>query len=386
MKIEQIDINSLIPYARNAKLHSVSQINAVASSIKEFGFNNPVLIDDNNNIIAGHCRVLASERLNLSNIPCIRLNHLDKNAKKAYLIADNRLAETGDGWDLEMLQLELESIEFNEFKNFNLDNFEFDVKITNQENHNSLKEELLEDKYEETEKFQEKWQVELGQLWRLGKHLLLCGNSSEKNNIEKILEQKADICLTDPPYSINMSQGFSENLNKSSSIKPKQYKDAWDKERPLKEHFNLILNSAKLSLIFGGNYFADILPQSKHWIVWDKNNALPTASKCELIWTNHISRTNIEKYTYTQSGYAQKCKEERFHPTQKPKELLKEILLDYSKKENIIFDPFAGSGSTLLACEDVDMIFRGIELEPKYIGVTLERYYDLTEIKPELIK
>lgn len=128
MKIEQLNVDELIPYARNAKLHNDAQVASLAGSIKEFGFNNPVLIDNEGSIIAGHGRVLAARKLKLKTVPCIRLSHLNENQKRAYIIADNRLSETGGGWDRELLEMELKDIDFGDFKNFSLDDlgdFEF---------------------------------------------------------------------------------------------------------------------------------------------------------------------------------------------------------------------------------------------------------------------
>jgi ParB-like chromosome segregation protein Spo0J len=121
MKIEQLKLTELIPYANNAKLHDDAQVASIAGSIKQFGFNNPVLIDKDGGIIAGHGRVLAARKLELDKVPCIRLGHLTENQKRAYIIADNRLAETGGGWDRDMLKIELEDIDFGEFDNFTMD-------------------------------------------------------------------------------------------------------------------------------------------------------------------------------------------------------------------------------------------------------------------------
>lgn len=137
MKIEQIATDKLIPYARNAKKHDASQVKSIAGSIKEFGFNNPVLIDKANGIIAGHGRVLAAEKLGLKEVPCIRLGHLTENQKRAYILADNRLAEMGGGWDMEMLRLELDEIDFGELDDFNLDDLgDFEFPEINKESSN----------------------------------------------------------------------------------------------------------------------------------------------------------------------------------------------------------------------------------------------------------
>lgn len=189
------------------------------------------------------------------------------------------------------------------------------------------------------------------------------------------LETKFDLCLTDPPYGIKQDKGFSGFSGFGGFGKPiarKQYIDNWDKKRPSKDIFDLILNKANKVLIFGGNFFADLLPQSTHWIVWDKKNTMPTFSDAELIWTN-IKRNSVKIKTFTYNGLIGKDKTIRVHPTQKPVELIEILLTDYSNKNDLILDPFLGSGTTAIACENLNRRWVGIEKEEKYCEIAAKR-------------
>jgi DNA modification methylase len=165
---------------------------------------------------------------------------------------------------------------------------------------------------------------------------------------------KADLVLTDPPYGIKADKGFSGSggfSGKGASIPRKQYTDKWDSIRPAREIFELILNLSQNAVIFGGNFFADILPQGKHWIVWDKLNTMPTFGDCELIWTN-IKRNSVKKITFEYNGLIGK-EAWRAHPTQKPLKLMTRLIETYTQADQLILDPFMGSGTTLRAAKDL---------------------------------
>jgi DNA modification methylase len=216
-----------------------------------------------------------------------------------------------------------------------------------------------------------------GDLYTLGEHRLLCGDSTMIDDVEKLMDgQKADMVFTDPPYGINMAKGFEGSAGFSGVGKPikrRQYEnDKWDDKRPDHNCFELIMRYGKDSIIFGGNFFADILPQSKHWLVWNKNNTMPTFGDCELAWTS-INRNSVKKYDYTYNGLIGK-ETERFHPTQKPIGLFLKIFNDYDFK--FCFDPFLGSGSTLIACEKTNRKCYGMELDEKYCDVIVKRYIE----------
>lgn len=192
--------------------------------------------------------------------------------------------------------------------------------------------------------------------------------------LKELKTHSIDICLTDPPYGIMQSKGFSGAGGFSGKGKPiprRQYPDTWDKKRPEKEYFEELLRVAKKVIIFGGNYFADILPQGTHWIVWDKLNTMPTFGDCELLWTN-IKRKSVKKIVFQWNGVIGKEKE-RFHPTQKPVGLIKLLLETYTKEGETIIDPFMGSGSIGVACAELKRNYTGVEIEEKYYEISKSR-------------
>ena len=221
----------------------------------------------------------------------------------------------------------------------------------------------------------EKWGCERGQVWTIGKHRLMCGDSTSAEDVARLMGgAKADLVVTDPPYGVDGTKFFDgadgfRGVNKP--IPRRQYTDEWDAERPDRATFDLMLKWGQEVIIFGGNFFADLLPASTHWIVWDKLNTMPTFGDCELAWTN-IDRKSVKKITYQYNGLIGKEKE-RFHPTQKPVGLFVEILGQYSETGQTVLDLFAGSGTTLVACEQTGRRGYGMEIEPKYCAVTLER-------------
>lgn len=182
---------------------------------------------------------------------------------------------------------------------------------------------------------------------------------------------KVDLVLTDPPYGIKMDKGFEGFGGFGTPIARRQYPDTWDKARPDSTTFSMILRRCNLALIFGGNFFADVLPVSTHWIVWDKLNTMPSFGDCELIWTNS-DRKSVKKETVEYNGLLGK-EELRVHPTQKPVRLLRLLIEDYSKAGEIILDPFMGSGTTLRAAKDLRRKAIGIEIEEKYCEIAVKR-------------
>lgn len=202
---------------------------------------------------------------------------------------------------------------------------------------------------------------------------IICGDSLEI--MRGFSDRQFDLVLTDPPYGIKMDKGFEgfEGFGGfGEKIARKRYEDDdWDAERPSKEYFDEILRIGKTVLIFGGNYFADVLPRSSHWLVWDKLNTMPTFSDCELIWTNS-TRKSVMKYTHVWNGLIGK-ESVRHHPTQKPVELLKKLIEDYSEEGETVLDPFAGSGTTAVAAKQMNRNCTLIEINEKYCEVARNR-------------
>jgi DNA modification methylase len=180
--------------------------------------------------------------------------------------------------------------------------------------------------------------------------------------------------FTDPPYGIKMDKGFEgfEGFGGfGTPIARRQYADDWDSDRPSQEAFDLILAHSKQAILWGGNFFADLLPKSTHWIVWDKNQTMPTFGDCELAWTN-LPRKSVKKYEITYNGLIGK-EAERYHPTQKPLKLFSAVLADYTEQNQLVFDPFLGSGTTMVAAQNTGRKCYGMEISPAYGAVILER-------------
>lgn len=190
--------------------------------------------------------------------------------------------------------------------------------------------------------------------------------------MKKMKDNSVDLIFTDPPYGINACKGVG---GFGSSKTDKHYKEGWDLKRPDKIVFKEMLRISKKAIIFGGNYFADILPQGTRWLVWDKKGEVRFKnpySDCELLWTNLDEKT-IKKYLFKQQGFIKETKDKRIHPTQKPSELIEMILRDYTDEEMIILDPFMGSGSTGVACKRLNRSFIGIEIDDKYFDLAEKR-------------
>ena len=214
MKIETLSTASLIPYARNAKKHDASQVAKLAGSIREFGFNNPVLIDNDNGIIAGHGRIMAAQSLGLETVPCIRLGHLTDTQRRAYILADNRLAEIGGGWDEEMLKLELADLAALDVDVAEIGFGAEDLADLEMEDEAETSDADAEPQIDKAEELRAKWGVEPGQLWELGDHRLLCGDSTIPEHVAKLMRgEKAQLIHADPPYGMGKEKDGVENDN-----------------------------------------------------------------------------------------------------------------------------------------------------------------------------
>jgi len=373
-KVEKWNIEKLIPYARNARTHSDEQVGQIAASIKEWGWTTPVLVDEDGGIIAGHGRTMAAKRLGLREVPVMVARGWSDAKKRAYVLADNKLALNA-GWDDSMLALELKELGEIGF-DLDLTGFSLDeiAALTPMEVEPGLTDE------DAVPEAPEEPTTRLGDVWILGQHRLMCGDSTSIDAVEKLMDrQKADMVFTDPPYGISIvgkkgSVGAT-NLAKAniySSILGDQTIDV------AIESFQVIKTiNAQVEIIWGGNYYANHLENSSCWIVWDKNNTGNFAD-AELAWTNQKTATRIFKHTWNGMIKESERSEKRVHPTQKPVALAIWCFENYAKDLIVVLDLFGGSGSTLIACEKTGRQCRMMELDPKYCDVIIKRWQDYT--------
>lgn len=394
MKIAYKKVNNLIPYINNSRTHSEEQINQIFASINEFGFTNPLLIDEKDNIIAGHGRLLASKKLKMEEVPCIVLSGLTEAQKKAYIIADNKMALNA-GWDEELLKIELENLKELDFDleltGFNVDELD-DIFQTEEE------QEIVEDDFDIEPPEEPK--AKLGDIYQLGNHRLMCGDSTKIEDVEKLMNgNKADMVFTDLPYGMNLDTDFSGMKNKLDFAKEKGFTGGKKYEQGIVDDFNpkmidLIMSlDVKEIFLWGADYFAELLPNKNDgsWIVWDKrangNDDIEEdyssdkmyGSCFELCWSKNRHKRDIARVKWAGVfGTEQEFDHKRYHPTQKPIKLCEWFIKRYSNDDNFILDLFGGSGSTLIACEQLNRNCYMMELDPKYIDVIIKRWEEFT--------
>jgi DNA modification methylase len=383
MEIIKKPIDSLIPYAKNARVHDEAQIAQIAGSIKEFGFNNPVLIDKDNGIIAGHGRVMAARKLGLTEVPTILLDHLNETQRKAYILADNRIA-INSTWDNEMLSLELMDIKDDvslAMLGFSVD--ELDALLNPTQLTDGLTDEdaVPEVPNEPTTK--------LGDIYQLGNHRLMCGDSTSIDAVEKLVNNaKIDLCYTDPPYGINEKGDRSKRGGLTQGNNLKDFKD--DTIDYAVEAYQIVEGVLQIprQVWWGANYYCHALPQSNNWFVWDKRveeKQKDTQSDCELAWIkSKWSSVRIFRHLWKGLIKGSEHGQKRVHPTQKPVALA-EWSFDYFREVSTVLDLFGGSGSTLMACEKTNRLCYMMEFEPHYCDVIIKRWEDFTGKKAVLL-
>lgn len=382
LEIKYKNIDDLLPYARNSRTHSDEQVTQIAASIHEFGFTNPVLIDEHGSIIAGHGRVMAARKLKLTEVPTITLSHLSETQRRAYVIADNKLALNA-GWDEELLRIEIEELKGSDF-DISLLGFDDD------ELNNLFPEEIqpgLTDEDEVPETPADPI-TKPGDVWLLGKHRLMCGDSTSIDAVDVLMAgQKADMVYTDPPYGISVvgknGKVGGGNLAKSGVYAPIAGDESVDVAIEAIQVIKTL--QPKVQIIWGGNYYANALDNVASWIVWDKRGDMASNNfaDCELAWCSTGSPARIYKQVWSgmiKEGEAGK----RVHPTQKPVKLAEWCIEQYGKGASTVLDLFCGSGSTLLACETQKKAGHMMELSPHYCDVIIKRWQDFTGKKAKL--
>lgn len=376
-----VDINKLVPYARNARTHSKEQILQLRSSIREFGFINPCLIDKDYNVIAGHGRILAAKEEGLTELPCVFVEHLTEAQKRAYIIADNRLALNA-GWDEEMLSIELSELEG---ADFDLDLLGF----TDAELHKLMGvEETHEDDFDLTAALEEASFVEPGDVWTLGRHRLICGDATKLQNVEKLMDgKKANLILTDPPYAVSYksSSGLSiknDNLNADEFYQFlfTSFQNMAQVSAPGASAYVFHADTEGLtfrkSFVEAGFHLSGVCIWAKDSLVLGRSPYQWSHEPILFGWLKTGKHNWYAGRAETTVWHFDKPKRNENHPTSKPIDLLSYPIQNSSQANGIVLDLFGGSGSTLIACEQTDRICYMAELDDKYASVILRRYVE----------
>ncbi len=403
LSITNLPVTGLRPYPGNARTHSAKQITEIATSIKAFGFNNPVLVDKDGTIIAGHGRVAAAKKLGLEVVPCVRLEHLGEAEKRAYILADNKLAEKA-GWDRDILAIELQHL-----ADLDLD---FDITATGFEmaEIDLLLSDADADQADPADAVPEvavgPAVTQPGDVWQIGRHRLICGDSTMSETYARLLAgERAQMIFTDPPYNVKIDghvSGLGATKHREFAMASGEMSEA-EFTRFLKDVFaNLAGHAVDGAIHFVcmdwrhvGEVLAAATPvysELKNICVWAKTNGGMGSlyrSQHELVFVlksgraPHINnvelgrhgryRTNVWQYAGANAFSATRDGDLAMHPTVKPVALVADAILDCSRRKGIVLDAFAGSGTTLVAAERTGRRGYGIELDPLYCDVIVRR-------------
>ena len=392
LKVEYIPIEDIKPYEKNAKIHTEEQIEQIKKSIKEFGMNDPIGIWRDNIIIEGHGRLMACKELGMEEVPVIRLDNLTDDQRKAYTLIHNQTT-MNTGFDLDILNEELENIEL-DMSLFGFDDFDFAIDLDDSE--------ILEDEVPEVP---EEPKAKLGDIYQLGNHRLICGDSTNVAVIDRLMDGvKADMVFTDPPYGMNLDTDWSDKKSKSKFYQEKGCKGhghTYERIKGDNEDFsNELINTifanfdyCKEVFIWGADYYPELLQGYKDgsMFVWDKRSNDDTnedyvkqidkmyGAQFELCWSKAKHRKEIARVRWAgMFGTETEFDKKRCHPTQKPAKLAEWFLKRFSKEGEIIADIFGGSGSTLIACEQLNRKCYMCELDEHYVDVIIQRWENFT--------
>lgn len=377
------DIDVLIPYARNARTHSDAQVTQIAASIKEFGFLAPILIDDSNMILCGHGRYEASKKLGLTKVPCIRESHLTDAQKKAYILADNRLALNA-GWDNEMLAIELADLQGEAFDIglLGFDDKELEKLLGNNE-------EAEDDDFDVDAELEKPCFSRPGDIWKLGRHRVICGDSTDSSVYTSLLgDVKVNLVCTDPPYLIAFENksGKIQNDNLGDEEGYNFLKSAMD------NFHNAMAKDASIYVFYAtskARVFHDAFEDAGFKVgaglVWKKDRLVLTRTDWKYIhepiifgwrkdgkhiWYGDQKQTTVFEFSRIKDSEKDGCG----HPTSKPVPLIAYLIKQCTQTNGIVLDGFLGSASTLIACEQLERSCYGVELEPKFVDVAVNRY------------
>ena len=382
-ELQLVPVEKLVPYINNARTHSPEQIYKLRASLREFGFINPVIIDRDFGVIAGHGRILAAKEEGITEVPCVFADHLTEAQKKAYIIADNRMAMDA-GWDEELLRVEIEALEAEDFNPL-LTGFDEDElsKLFDDGN------ETQEDNFDVEAELEKPAITKPGDVWLLGRHRLVCGDSTKQDTFEKLMDgKKANLVITDPPYNVNYegSAGKIKNDNMENDAFYRFLLEAFkNTEAVMSSDASIYVFHADTEGLNFRRAFADAGFTLSGCCIWKKQSLVlgrsPYQWQHEPVlfgwkksgkhkWYAGRKETTIWEYD--------KPKKNGDHPTMKPIPLLAYPIKNSSVTNSIVLDPFGGSGSTLIACEQTDRICYTIELDEKFCDVIVKRYIEQT--------
>ena len=379
--MELVPIEKLVPYVNNARTHNASQIMKLRSSLREFGFINPVIIDRDYNIIAGHGRVMAAREEKIDKVPCVFVDYLTEAQKKAYILADNRMAMDA-GWDEQLLKVEIESLKA---ENFDVSLTGFDEKELS-DLFDSEKD-AKDDNFDVDKELQKPTVTKAGDVWLLGAHKLICGDSTKEETYKTLMgEQKANLVVTDPPYNVNY-QGSAGKI-KSDNLKNDQFyrfllAAFTCMEKAMADDASIYVFHADTEGLNFRKAFADAGFYLSGTCIWKKQSLVLGRSPyqwqhepCLFGWKKNGRHQWYSDRKQTTIWEFDKPKKNGDHPTMKPVPLIAYPIRNSSMTNCIVLDPFGGSGSTLIACEQTGRICRTIELDEKYSDVIVKRYIE----------
>ena len=383
LRYQLVDVDKLIPYVNNARTHSAEQVNKLAGSIKEFGFINPVIIDGDNGILAGHGRVMAAKQLGLKKVPCVAADYLTEAKRKAYILADNKMALDA-GWDNELLKVEIESLQE---MGFDLEFTGFDEKeladLFASDN------EAKEDNFDVDAELEKPCFSKTGDVWQLGRHRVICGDSTNLETYKRLMgDTKANLVCTDPPYFVKLKSTSgtikNDNLSDEEGVKFLMKAFSCMHESMAKDASIYVFYATAKARVFH-DAFEDAGFKVGAGLVWKKDRLVLTRTDWKYIhepiifgwrkdgrhrWYGDQKQVTVFEFDRIKSSKDDGCG----HPSSKPVLLIAYLVKQCTQENGLVLDSFLGSASTLIACEQLGRICYGVELEPKFVDVAVKRY------------
>lgn len=386
--MEMVAVEKLVPYVNNARTHSPEQITKLRSSLREFGFINPVIIDKDYGVIAGHGRLMAAKEGGIKEVPCVLVDYLTEAQKKAYIIADNRFAQDA-GWDEELLRIEIESLQAEAF-DVSLTGFE-DQEIADLfagDNDTGAE----DDDFDLNDALEKAAFVERGDIWTVGRHRLMCGDATSADDVAALMDgKKANLVVTDPPYNVAFESSDGLSIKNDKMAGDKFYEFLLSAFKNMADH----LEKGGAAYVFhadteGLNFRKAFIDAGFHLsgcCIWVKNSMV--LGRSDYQWQHepvlYGFLQNGKHFWSSKAGRSQttiwnfdKPKKNKNHPTSKPLDLLAYPIGNSSQENAVVIDTFGGSGSTLMTCEQTNRICFMMELDEKYASVILRRYVEDT--------